>query len=121
MISRAEFYRRVTDLGQQRAAMGICMTCWHTAQRYTGWKVKQTHDEQVAAFLDLWERDPAEVIGRDIVYGERRERLNSELRVIGLLIEAHRNEFDEAMAGLADAATLDDLRAKRAKVNRRAR
>lgn len=110
MVSRAEFYERVKDQGQQRAAMSVCMTCWHTAIRYGGWG--RDHASTKAQFLNLWGHDPADVIGRDL-HGKRRDLLNRELHVVGLLIEAHRDEFDQAMAGAADALTLDELRAKR--------
>lgn len=117
LISRSEFYDRVKDQGQQRAAMSICMTCWHTALRYGGRGHSQMSAK--ASFLNLWGHDPADVIGRDL-HGKRREMLSRELQIVGLLVEAHRDEFDEALKGMADAATLDDLRVKRAKPQVRA-
>lgn len=103
LITRAEFYDRVKAQG------------WGAA----------TRDQQRAEFVDPWAYDPAVVVDRDlhgVVYGrsgikkplEGRELLNRELHVIALLVEAHRAEFDAALAGMDEATGLDALRAKRA-------
>lgn len=85
-VTRAEFFQRVKDLGQQRAAMLTCMTCSDTAKR---WKT--------------WEEDPRQAMAREIAWerGEwcgqrtdRGERLKDELIAIGTLIETHSDEFN---------------------------
>lgn len=120
MISRAEFYDRVVAQGQQRAAMSICMTCWHTAQNHSGGWGAATKEQKRQEFVDAWSHDPAAVLARDLTRGRyarddnSRDRLNRELHVIALLIDAHRLEFDNAMAGMENAPTMDELRAQRA-------
>lgn len=119
-ITRAQFYDRVMDQGQQRAAMSICMTCWHTAQNHAGGWGAATREQERQEFVDAWAYDPAAVLARDLARGryargnESRQRLNRELHVIALLIEAHRDEFDAAMVGLDEAPSMDELRAQRA-------
>lgn len=119
LITRVEFYDRVKAQGPQRAAMSVCMTCWHTAQRHHVVGGLATKDQSRAAFNDPWAYDPAAVLARDLSRAEFdkgtvRDRLNRELRVIALLIAAHRSEFDEAMDGLDSAVTMDALRSQRA-------
>jgi hypothetical protein len=41
---------------------------------------------------------------------EQAARFNAELRAIAMLIDAHRDEFDEAVEGLDQVASLDALR-----------
>jgi hypothetical protein len=84
-LTRAEFFQRVKDLGQQRTAMLTCMTCSDTARR---WKT--------------WEEDPRQAMEREISWEhgnyyrartDRGERLSEELIAIAVLIEAHGEEF----------------------------
>lgn len=111
MVTREELARRVNEQGKQRASLALCMTCWHAAERHVGWH----HDRAslLRAIRDGWDANPAEVLARD-VHGKRRELLNREMRVIGLLVEEHREEFEEAMAGLEAAPSLGAARAKKA-------
>lgn len=85
-ISRTEFSDRLKNLGQQRTAMLMCMTCSDTARRW-----------------GTWETDPCQALDREISWerGERYRartdrgfRLRDELAAIAALIEAHREEFD---------------------------
>jgi hypothetical protein len=84
-ITRAEFFQRKKDLGQQRCAMLTCMTCADTASRW-----------------ESWENDPRQAMAREIHWerGEwrprtdRGTRLHDELIAIAALIEAHRDEFE---------------------------
>jgi hypothetical protein len=86
-ITRAEFFQRVKDLGQQRCAMLTCMTCSDTARRY-----------------GTWEDDPRAAIGREVNWergefwgrgrSDRGTLLKEELLAIEALIETHRDEFE---------------------------
>jgi hypothetical protein len=84
-ITRAEYFQRRKDLGQQRCAMLTCMTCSDTARRW-----------------ESWENDPRQALAREIDWerGEwrprtdRGTRLHDELVAIAALIEAHRAEFE---------------------------
>lgn len=84
-LTRAEFFQRIKDFGQQRTAMLTCMTCSDTAKR---WKA--------------WGDDPRQALDREITWEwgggyrartDRGERLKDELIAIAALIEAHRDEF----------------------------
>jgi hypothetical protein len=104
-----EFVAKVGRQGRQRASMSTCMTCWSTAER---WYHRGQHGSAEVKFLDT--------IGREIercrwgrAAGEDRVRLAAEFRAIGLLIEAHREEFDAAVAGIAGTPKLSDVRAKK--------
>jgi hypothetical protein len=87
VIERDEFFQRVKDLGQQRAAMFTCMTCAQTARQ---WRT--------------WEDDPRQVLLREITWErgsqywhsrtDRGQLLRDELVAIAALIEAHRDEFE---------------------------
>ena len=85
-ITRAAYFDRRKELGQQRCAMVTCMTCAQTAERWGS-----------------WEDDPRPAMQRELAweYGHHswRERgrgdlLRDELLAIAALIEAHRDEFD---------------------------
>lgn len=115
-ITRQEFYDRMVDLGQQRTAMTVCMTCFHTCQRHAGRpKSGASRADLVSAFVNVWEHDPAGVIEREVQgwKSDRRDRMNSELRAIGFLVAAHRDEFDAALEGMESAPSLADLRSKK--------
>lgn len=91
-LSRAEFFQRLKEFGQQRSAMLTCMTCSDTAKR---WKT--------------WDEDPRQALQREITWewgggyrasADRGVRLRDELVAIAALIEAHREEFDASTAGI---------------------
>lgn len=91
-LTRAEFFSRLKEYGQQRTAMLTCMTCADTAKRW-----------------GTWEDDPRRAVDREITweYGsgyrarkDRGERLKDELLAIADLIEAHRGEFDAAVLAI---------------------
>jgi hypothetical protein len=81
-LTRAEFFARLKEYGQQRTAMLTCMTCSETARRW-----------------GTWDDDPRRALEREIQWeagwhrGDRGERLRDELVAIAELIEAHREEF----------------------------
>lgn len=85
-VSRAEFSDRLKNLGQQRTAMLMCMTCSDTASRWSDWESdpRQALDREIS-----WERGE-----RYRARTDRGYRLHDELRAIAALIEAHREEFD---------------------------
>lgn len=88
-LTRAEFFQRVKDMGQQRTAMITCMTCSNTAGRW-----------------GTWDDDPRKALEREIAWEgagrwareDRGQRLKDELLAIAALIEAHRDEFDASVA-----------------------
>lgn len=91
-----EIADRVRRLGKQRTAFTVCMTCYST-----GWNYQ------------TWEQDPLDVMRRHTVrYGRDNDndRLRAELRAIAALIEAHRDEFDDYISGLAETIDLASRR-----------
>lgn len=102
-ITRDEFVARVRQQGQKRAALTTCMTCFETAQRWPA-----------------WEHDPVARLSREFKHDVRwRPRqteetvLARELRALAALVEAHRDEFDAYLAGLAHTPRLDEHRSRR--------
>ena len=92
-LTRAEFFQRIKDLGQQRTAMLTCMTCSDTAKRWSTWD----DDPRLAVSREIeWERGRYYWTHRD----DRGHRLLDELLAIAALIESHRDEFDERIAQL---------------------
>jgi hypothetical protein len=92
----ADIADRVRRLGKQRTAFTVCMTCYST-----GWNYQ------------TWEQDPIDVIRRHATrYGRDNdnELLRAELRAIAALIEAHRDEFDGYIEGLAETIDLASRR-----------
>jgi len=86
-MTREEYFQRVRDMGQQRAALFTCMTCADTARRW-----------------GTWDDDPGRALDREISWecggpywhnrNDRGFRLRDELLAIAALIESHREEFD---------------------------
>ncbi len=84
-LSRAAYFDRLKDLGQQRSAMLTCMTCSSTAGRW-----------------GTWEDDPRQALQRELDWecrfgyrrNERGVRMRDELLAMAALIENHREEFD---------------------------
>lgn len=104
-MTRDEAVRKFKDLGRTRFTMVTCITCFTTADRYGN---------------ATWEDNPIALMARHAgpVFRQSDEvtnRLQAELRAIGMLIEAHRDEFDATVADLAATSSLDAHRqAKRA-------
>lgn len=106
-ITRDQLIGRVKEHGQQRTAFTVCMTCWTTASshRYN------------------WNSDPIATIAREASrcggsYGHaspspERSQLVAELRAIAALIDAHRDEFDGYITGLAETTSLTAARKAR--------
>lgn len=92
-LTRAEFFQREKELGQQRAAMLTCMTCSDTAKRWGSW----IDDPRMAVQREItWEGGGHYFRMRD----DRGQQLKDELIAIASLIEAHREEFDAALLAL---------------------
>ena len=93
-VTRDKFFQRLKELGQQRTALLTCMTCSDTARRHS-----------------TWEDDPRQAMRREIDWEagqwgyrsrtDRGARLHDELIAIAALIDAHRAEFDAAIAEIA--------------------
>lgn len=97
VVSRDQALARFREIGATRARYEFCVTCWETADRHS-----------------TWEADPLAAIGRlpnAWASGERAIRARAELRALGLLVEAHREEFDAAVESLLGTS---DLRARKA-------
>lgn len=95
VIDRGRLLVKLRELGVQRAAYTTCMTCAQTSRR---WKT--------------WDQDPVDALAREF-YGRQDPRLADELRAVAALVAAHRGEFADLMAGLADTVRLADRRAGR--------
>lgn len=99
VISVEEVTRRWKEWGKQRTAFTVCMTCLNTAN-----------------YQDRWESDPAGVMRRWCsLDASNHERMNTELRAIAALIDAHRTQFDGFVAGVAATTNLAERRHNKAK------
>lgn len=105
VISRDAFIAKVKSQGKQRSAMTTCMTCWDSAVRNQPWD-----ENPVKSLIREAERHRWAGRGRD---GRDVERFRRELLAIAALIEAHRDEFDDMVAGLGETVRLSDRRAER--------
>lgn len=86
-LTRQDYFRRLQDMGSQRAALFTCMTCADTAKRW-----------------GTWDDDPRRALEREIVWewgngyhragDDRGTRLRDELIAIAALIQRHRMEFE---------------------------
>lgn len=99
--TRDEAVAQHRKLGEQRFSLFACMNCMHTASRH-----------------QTWDQNPASCMARHVqVWGMRDDQaaqIQAELRAMAALIAAHRDEFDETVAGLLNLTTLDDHRKARA-------
>lgn len=98
VTTMADVLDRVKRLGKQRTAFTVCMTCYSTGYNYQS-----------------WEQDPLDVMRRHCVRygrdaGADNARLRDELRAIAALVEAHRDEFDGYIQGLAETVDLASRR-----------
>lgn len=103
-MSHDDFVAQCKQWGQQRAAMLTCMTCLSTVQNWL--HAKDSLIAQIGREIDRSGRKYARSDGDP-------HRLEHELRAIALLVEAHRLEFEETLADLTGAVSLDKLRAER--------
>lgn len=110
VLTHEELGALVKDLGQQRASMQVCMTCWSRSSVYY-------------ALRESWDANPEQVIAREAESGGRgREEnpLRRELRAIAALIESHPDEFRDLLRGLDEMVSAEALAARRAEKRYRA-
>jgi hypothetical protein len=96
IITRDELIAKWKREGQMRAAYTTCMTCLDRS------KVARS-----------WDEDPAGIITREFgnsFYGTDKGATRRELRAIAMVVMAHRDEFEQALAGLAGTPSLDEKR-----------
>ena len=91
LTTRDALTRYIREVGQQRAAFTTCMTCAMTIDRHSD-----------------WDADPASVLGRDghawrRQFTPQQSRTRTELLAVALLVEAHRDEFEETVTAQAAA------------------
>lgn len=94
-MDRAEALALVAQHGKQRAAFLLCMTCMTTANQYK-----------------TWEEDPVGALAREF-FGATDPKLRDELRALGALVDAHRDDFDGFLEGLTTTISLADARRQR--------
>ncbi len=105
-VSRAAYLSRLKEMGEQRASLFTCMTCAQTARHHK-----------------TWDEDPVSAVARECGYmglggGPRTEDFRRELLALAALIEVHRDEFDEYVAGLRAVVKLDEHRHEKLKAAR---
>ncbi len=99
VISREVFIERVKEFGQSRTMMMTCMTCYETTRRHP-----------------TFEQDPARALQREIPgwYAGKPCLLSRELRAIAILVDRHRDEFDELMQDQEEIVSIETAK-RRAK------
>lgn len=103
-LTRAELFERLKDLGKQRTAMLVCMTCSDTARRWGTWE----DDPRLAMQREIeWERGSAYWRARN----DRGHLLRDELTAVADLIEKHRSEFDAAVNEIQERRSWNEKKA----------
>ncbi len=102
-LTREQAIAKARRLGPRRAALTTCLVCLDTAQRWPGWDLS-----------------PAAVMARELkgfTYwrsdSDTTPRIQDDLRAIALLIDAHREEFNELLAALQATVPLRARKARR--------
>jgi hypothetical protein len=101
VVSREVLAAKVAREGQRRAAFSTCMTCAQLVGRTSSWAVRP------AVVVDRWARGAWSWSHGSGEVGERQRR---ELLAVGMLLEEHRAEFEDLVAGLGEAADLGQAR-----------
>jgi hypothetical protein len=83
-ITVDEFVAKVNREGKQRASYSTCMTCWNTARRHFG---EACYKDSPLEREMQWSR-----MHRN---GDAHPNVNDELAAIAMLVNRHRQEFDE--------------------------
>lgn len=102
-LTRADYFARLKDMGQQRTAMFTCMTCAQTASRWS-----------------TWDDDPRQAMQRELEWEgvrwhkDRGNRLLDELLAIEAMIEAHRDEFDAHVSSTEQRRAWNERKAAKA-------
>jgi hypothetical protein len=99
VVSREEARAMVKRWGQRRAAFLLCQTC------------SQGH------YPASWWAEPAGVLARDVTksWAAEKSEVADELRALGQLVEAHREEFEALLTGVREGHALEEARAARAR------
>lgn len=104
VLTHETFIARCKDLGKTRIAMVTCMTCLQTTQNWL-----HAEGSLIARLGREIDRSGRQWVRPD----GNPDLLENELRAIALLIDAHREEFDQALADTTGAISIDKLRANR--------
>lgn len=123
VVSRDEAVARWKDQGAARAAYTLCMTCVQTADRHRStWEtspiarfMRECEELQWVTRLGRRNAGPDTPDPRE----QRADLVTRELRAIAMLIEAHRDEFDAAVAGQVETLSLDKAREAKTATNHR--
>jgi hypothetical protein len=83
-------------LGPQQFSLVVCITCRDTANRHPD-----------------WDHNPISCINRHTEWVDDEPQVAAELRAIAALIDAHRDEFDQAVADHLTPTSLADKRRQR--------
>ena len=114
VVSLDEARRRWRDQGEARASFTLCMTCVQTADRHrVDWDSNPIGivSREATALDYVWQsRGRREDHDQDLA---QATRLTHELRAIAMLIDAHRDEFEAAVAGQSEVTDLGKIRADR--------
>jgi len=122
IITTDALIARIRDLGRQRAAYTTCMTCWETARRHRSDRpdplrviMRELEALRWSEDVPLGDLDHLTAARREQVTRDhaRRRLVAGELEALGALVTAHRAEFDDYVAGLAETVSLTDRRATR--------
>ncbi len=94
-LTRAAFFARLKDYGQQRTALTTCMTCVQTAQRWPTW----TEDPRTALMREVvWEGAALWSSFGRINPEPRGHQLRDDLLAIEILIATHAEEFRKLLS-----------------------
>lgn len=104
-----ELKRKIEREGKRRASFSTCMTCAETAdRRRSGWSWEQLPQAAVERWASGSWRHAYSLTGE----GDRPRR---ELIAVGLLIEEHREEFEQLVRALGETTDLAAAR-RRARI-----
>src|SRR4051812_10541779 len=98
-IDRDQLQARLRAWGKQRTSMHTCMTCWTAS----------THNP-------TFEHDPVQAMSREVrgaMWTKEQPQLAAELRALAALAVKYRDEFDDFVTGLGEAASLAQHRRDR--------
>jgi hypothetical protein len=104
VITRDTFAARIREWGKERTRYTVCMTCATTAPHYSAWETDPVSVMKREAERCGW-YPRAQDVGRDL--------FTRELRAMAALIEAHREEFDGYVQGLAETSSLATARKRK--------
>lgn len=96
--TREQFKARLKLEGDRRARFSTCQTCLDTAQRWPS-----------------WDEDPAKCLERELPrWGQKQPvDVRQELRAVAMIVERHREEFDELVADMEAVVPLQAGRDRR--------